>query len=147
MAVSVFKALELAGRAMSAQRRRLDAVSNNLANAETTAAPGETPYRRQDVILAPESARDSFGRVLTDAMGKPMQTVSVAEIREDTSEPKRVFRPDHPHADEQGYVAMPNVNVVEEMVDMMTAMRSYQANLSVLSTFRDFAQRALSIGR
>lgn len=147
MSLSVFKMLDLTGRAMSAQRKRLDVVSSNLANAETTAAPGQTPYRRQDVIMAPDVARDSFNRVLTDSMGTPVRTVEVVDVREDTAEPKMVYRPDHPHANEEGYVAMPNVNTVEEMVDMITTMRSYQANLSVFSTFRELAQRALTIGK
>jgi flagellar basal-body rod protein FlgC len=147
MSVSVFRAIELAGRALSAQRTRLDVVSNNLANAQTTRTPEGGPYRRRDVVLAEDTARDAFGRALVDAGGAPVSTVKVEEIREDTEPPRMVHDPGHPDADAQGYVAYPNVNTVEEMVNMITTMRSYQANLSVFTNLKDMAQRALGIGR
>lgn len=147
MALSVFKALELAGRALSSQRTRLDVVSGNLANAQTTAPNGEVGYRRRDVVLTTEPARDDFGRMLRDDRGQLVDTVHVDDVREDSAPPRMVYEPSHPHANEDGYVAYPNITPVEEMVDMITTMRSYQANLSVLGAVREMAQRAFNIGR
>ncbi len=147
MALSVFKALELAGRALSSQRTRLDVVSGNLANAQTTAPNGEVGYRRRDVVLTAEPARDDFGRLLRDDAGKLVDSVQVDDVREDMAPPRMVHDPSHPHANEEGYVAYPNITPVEEMVDMITTMRSYQANLSVLGAVREMAQRAFNIGR
>lgn len=147
MALSVFKALELAGRALSTQRTRLDVVSSNLSNAQTTAPDGEVGYRRRDVVLSNRPARGAFGRMLRDAAGGPVPSVEVRDIREDDAPPRLVHEPTHPHANEDGYVAYPNVSPVEEMVDMITTMRSYQANLSVLSAVREMAQRAFNIGK
>lgn len=147
MGISVFKALELAGRAMSTQRTRLDVVSSNLANAQTTAPDGEVGYRRRSVVLASEPARGTFGRMLRDAAGAPVASVGVKNVQEDDAPPRMVHDPTHPHANEDGYVAYPNVSPVEEMVDMITTMRAYQANLSVLTAVRDMAQRAFSIGK
>ncbi|MEQ8278922.1 MAG: flagellar basal body rod protein FlgC [Deltaproteobacteria bacterium] len=147
MALSVFKALELAGRALSSQRTRLDVVSGNLANAQTTAPDGEVGYRRRDVVLSAEPARNDFGRLLRDDVGRLVDSVQVEDIREDDAPPRMVHDPSHPHANEDGYVAYPNVSPVEEMVDMITTMRAYQANLNVLTAVREMAQRAFNIGR
>ena len=147
MPLSVFRSLDLAGRALSAQRTRLDVVSSNLANAQTTRADGEPGYRRRDVLLRAVRAGNAYERAAGAGDRRLPSTVEVQAIREDDAEPRMVYDPSHPHANEDGFVAYPNVNTVEEMVDMITAMRSYQANLSVLKTTKDLAQRALSIGR
>ena len=148
MPMSVFTNLELAGRALSVQRTRLDVVSANLANAQTTRVDGRIePYRRRDVVLEADSVRGPFGRLLRDELGAPARTVRVADVREDTAEPRLVYDPDHADANEDGYVAYPNVNTVEEMVNMITSMRTYQANLSVVSGIQEMSRRALSIGR
>lgn len=148
MTLSVFKSLELAGRALSAQRTRLDTVSANLANAEATRVQGESgPYRRRDVILRAEPARDSFGHILLDELGHTVPAVRVVDVVPDNAEPRLVFDPDHPDADPNGYVAYPNINPIEEMVDMITSMRTYQANLSVVSGIQEMTRRSLDIGR
>lgn len=148
MTLSVFTSLELAGRALSAQRTRLDVVSANLANAETTRVQGQSgPFRRRDVVLEADLVRGRFGQILQDELGEGVPAVRVAEIREDPAPPRLVYDPDHPDANEDGYVAYPNVNTVEEMVNMITSMRTYQANLSVVSGIQEMARRALSIGR
>lgn len=147
MTVSVFKALELSGNALSAQRLRLDVVSSNLANAQTTRTPEGGPYRRRDVALASDVARGKFGEVLHNELMEPTHTVEVQQIIADTAPPRMVFDPNHPDADPTGYVAMPNINSVEEMVNMITLMRGYQANLKVFSSLQDMSQRALRIGR
>lgn len=147
MTISIFKALELNGQALSAQRLRLDLVSSNLANAQTTRTPEGGPYRRRDVALATDVARGRFGEILHDELEEPTYTVEVQEIVPDTAPPRMVFDPNHPDADPSGYVAMPNINAVEEMVNMITVMRSYQANLSVFSALREMTTRALTLGR
>ena len=147
MPLNVFRMMELAGRALSVQRIRLQTTSSNLANAQTTRTPEGGPYRRRDVVIESDVARDAFGFVLTETLNEPMRTVKVADIRADTAEPRRVYDPGHPDADPSGYVAYPNIDTVEEMVNMITVMRSYQSNLSVFTALREMAQRALSIGR
>ena len=147
MTISVFHALRLNGDALSAQRSRLDVVSSNLANAETTRTPEGGPYRRRDVALATEVARGRFGGVLHDELMEPTRAVRVEEVVADPSPPRMVFDPTHPDADPNGFVAMPNINAVEEMVNMVTVMRSYQANLSVFNSLREMTTRALTLGR
>lgn len=139
--------MELNGQALSAQRTRLDVVSGNLANAQTTRTPEGGPYRRRDVALATDVARGRFGEVLHSELMEPHRTVQVQEIVIDYAAPRMVFDPNHPDADPNGYVAMPNVNTVEEMVNMSTIMRSYQANLNVYNYLQDMTSRALAIGR
>lgn len=147
MTLSVFKAMELNGRALSTQRLRLDVVSSNLANAQTTRTPEGGPYRRRDVALATDVARGRFGEILHDELMEPTRTVQVQEVVADPAPPRMVFDPQHPDADPNGYVAMPNINSVEEMVNMITIMRSYQANLNVFSSLQEMTTRALTIGR
>lgn len=147
MSISVFQAMELNAQALSTQRRRLDLVSSNLANAQTTRTPEGGPYRRRDIALSTDVARGRFGEVLHDELMEPTRTVQVEEVVADRAPPRMVFDPNHPDADPSGYVAMPNINAVEEMVDMVTIMRSYQANLNVFSSLREMTTRALSLGR
>lgn len=147
MALTVFQMLDLTGRALSVQRERLGVVSSNLANAQTTRTAEGGPYKRRDVVLAEDSMKDSFGHALDASLAGDERSVKVKEIRQDTAEPRRVYEPGHPDADTDGYVAYPNINTVEEMVNMITVMRSYQANLTVVTAVREMAQRALGIGR
>jgi flagellar basal-body rod protein FlgC len=143
MAISVFQQLELAGRALSAQRTRLDVASTNLANAETTRTAEGTPFRRKDVILGEEPVQERFG----DALEGALSTVKVEEIRDDAAPPRMVYEPGHPDANADGYVAYPNINTVEEMVNMITTMRTYQANLNAFGAVKEMAEQALGIGR
>ncbi len=143
MSISVFQQLELAGRALSVQRTRLDVASTNLANAETTRTAEGTPFRRKDVILAEDQVADSFGNALDAAIA----SVKVDEIRDDAAPPRMVYEPGHPDANADGYVAYPNINTVEEMVNMITTMRTYQANLSAFGAVKEMAEQALGIGR
>lgn len=143
MPISVFQQLELAGRALSVQRTRLDVASTNLANAETTRTADGTPFRRKDVILSEEQVQDPFAQALDAAIA----SVKVDEIRDDPAPPRMVYQPGHPDANADGYVAYPNVNTVEEMVNMITTMRTYQANLSAFGAVKEMAEQALTIGR
>jgi flagellar basal-body rod protein FlgC len=127
----------VAGSAMAAQSQRMNVTASNLANAESVAGPDGKPYRAKQVVfeVAPSGQQDIGG-------------VKVAGVVEDTTSPlKMVFDPKNPHADAKGYVAMPNVNVVEEMTNMISASRSYQANVEVLNTAKTLMVKTLSIGQ
>jgi len=136
-------AISASASALAAERLRVEVAVSNLANAESTRGPDGRPYRRRDVVLAAEPVA-SFN----DALGRATATgVKVAGIVEDQSPARRRYEPAHPDADRDGYVALPNVNPAEEMVDMLGAARAYQANLTAISLIRDLVQRALELGR
>ena len=134
--MSLFNIFNVAGSAMSAQSQRLNTVASNLANADsTTSATGQT-YRAKQVV---------FQTVPTAAPGAA--GVKVQQVVEDPSPPKMVYDPKHPNADEKGYVAMPNVNVVEEMVNMISASRSYQTNAETMNTAKTMLLKTLTLGQ
>jgi len=126
----------VAGSAMAAQSQRMNVTASNLANAESVAGPDGKPYRAKQVVfeVAASGQQDIGG-------------VKVAGVVEDPSPLKMVFDPKNPHADAKGYVAMPNVNVVEEMTNMISASRSYQANVEVLNTAKTLMVKTLTIGQ
>ena len=124
--------IDVSGSGLSAQRRRLDLIAENLANAETTRTPEGGPYRRQSPVFA------------TDLM---QGGVVVSDVVADPRPPRTVYQPGHPDADAAGYVRMPNVEVVEEMVDMISATRSYEANVTALNAAKSMTRKALEIGR
>lgn len=143
--MSTFRAFRISASGLTAERLRMDTIANNLANAETTRTPEGGPYRRQVPVFAPILDRamgPSFSR-----QGHRGQGVRVVAIVEDESEPRLVYDPQHPDANGDGYVAMPNVNVVREMVDLVSATRAYEANITALNAAKQMAQRALEIGR
>ena len=146
MPLNVFRMMEVTGRSLSVQRTRMEVVSSNLANAQTTRTPEGGPYKRRDVVLASDRPRDDFGQLLEGEMDQSVHTVRVVEIQPDETEPRLVYDPDHPDSNEEGYVAYPNVDSMEEMVNLITVMRTYEANLSTLTAARDMAQSALRIG-
>jgi flagellar basal-body rod protein FlgC len=136
-------AITASATALDAQRARIEVAVSNIANAESTRGPDGQPYRRRDVVLRSEPIEpfsDSLGRA--EAIG-----VTVNEIVEDQSPFRRRYEPAHPDADAEGFVAMPNVDVPEEMVDMLGAARAYQANLTAINLIRDTIQKALELGR
>jgi flagellar basal-body rod protein FlgC len=134
--MSLFNIFNVAGSAMSAQSQRLNVVSSNLANVDsTTSATGQT-YRAKQVVF---SAAQMAGPTATG--------VKVEQVVEDTSPLKMVFDPKHPNADQEGYVAMPNVNVVEEMVNMISASRSYQTNVETMNAAKSLLLKTLTIGQ
>jgi len=131
-----FSAIDISASGLSAQRRRLDIVAENIANAETTRTERGGPYRRKEVV---------FEELASTELGK--QGVTVREVTEDSQPARMAYRPGHPDADANGYVAMPNVNMVEEMVDMISATRSYEANAAALNATKAMARKALELGR
>lgn len=140
-----FTAMEVSASGMAAQRTRMNVASSNLANVSTTRTAEGGPYKRKDVILtSTEPVRVGGG----DAGGfaTAVRGVEVSGIVEDAGPPQLEYDPGHPDADEEGYVSLPNVNVVQEMVDMITASRAYEAGITAMSTAVSMAERALGIG-
>ena len=141
---SLMPALNVSASALDAQSHRMRVISANIANAQTTRDANGNVYRRRDVVFASELDRE-IGSKRRSASG--LRGVRVARTVEDNSPLKRTYRPGHPDADAEGYVTMPNVNPMEEMVDLMVANRSYEANVAAMKTTRSMAQKALEIGR
>jgi flagellar basal-body rod protein FlgC len=127
---------------MEAQKLRLNTISSNLANVNTTRSPEGGPYRRRDVVF---EAAPSFDSVMNNVSAAI--PVRVQGVIEDQRPFNTVYEPGHPDADKNGYLQLPNVNVVEEMVNMIAAMRSYEANVTAFRTSRDMMAKALEIGR
>jgi flagellar basal-body rod protein FlgC len=142
--MNVFDTMQVISSGLSAERVRINVTTSNLANAQTTRTEEGGPYQRRDPIFQSSPMQSgSFSASLNDAM----QSVLVPEIVKDQDPPRLVFDPSHPDADDEGYVSMPNVNMVEEMVNMMQASRSYDANITALRDVMDMAEKALGIGR
>lgn len=134
--MSLFNIFNVAGSAMSAQSQRLNTVASNLANADSsTSATGET-YRAKQVVFS-----------AVPVAGTAAAGVKVQQVVEDASPLKQVYNPKHPQADENGYVAMPNVNPVEEMVNMISASRSYQTNVETMNAAKTLLLKTLTIGQ
>lgn len=138
-----FTAMEVSASGLSAQRTRMNVAASNLANAQTTQSANGGPYQRRDVTMRSVQAPGAAGTELAQAV----HGVEVAQISNDTSPPRLEYDPGHPQANAQGYVAYPNINPVEEMVDMITASRAYEAGVTTMSTATSMAERALGIGK
>lgn len=135
--MSLFRIFDISSSAMHAQSARLNAVASNLANAESVTSSNGQPYRAKQVVF--QAAQVGQGK---DSLG-----VKVAGVMEDQTPAKLAFNPRHPLADANGYVAMPNVNTVEEMTNMISASRSYQTNLEVMNTAKSLMLRTISLGQ
>ncbi len=129
----------------AAQRAKMDVISSNLANVSTTRTPEGGPYKRQTAVFSSENVNKkfSFGDKLRDAV----KEVSLKEVVQDKESARKVYNPSHPDADEQGNVAMPNVNVVTEMTDMITASRAYEACVTAFDATKNMALKTLDIGK
>lgn len=152
--MSIFSALRTSASGLTTQRLRMDVISNNIANAETTRTPEGGAFRRQQVLVAPNThGTIPFFNLLRGEVqpgvvpGLQTEGVQVMAITEDRAPTRMVFDPSHPDANQDGYVEYPNVNVVAEMTDMLSATRSYEANVTVLNAAKQMARRALEIGR
>ncbi len=139
--MNILDTLNISASGMGAQRVRLQSVASNLANARTTRTDEGGPYQRKLPVFESQSL-DPFG----DMLSRELSTVEVTGLETSTGE-RLVHDPGHPDADENGYVAYPDIDILSEMVDMMTAARSYEANARAVDTTRDMAMRALDIGR
>jgi flagellar basal-body rod protein FlgC len=148
--MDLFKMFSISGAGMDAQRSRMSAVAGNLANTETTRTPEGGPYRRRDVIFEAVPIGEEFSELVsasTEEAPESLLTVRVAGIKQSNRTPRKVFDPHHPDASADGYVSLPDINVMEEMVDMLSAVRSYEANLTVYNTTKSLIRRLLEIGR
>ena len=149
--MSFLSSFDISASGMTAERQRLDIASENIANSNTTrTASGEGPYRRKMVVLqevpsTTTSFRSRFNSLLNRTASKG--GVRVTEIVEDQRDLQPVYNPDHPDANEEGYVMMPNVDLVKETVDGMSATRSYEANITAFNAMTVMAQRAIDIGK
>lgn len=143
-----FSSMRVSASGLDAQTKRMNTISSNIANAETTQTEdGKGPYRRKDPVFAAQTDRESFGEILQNKMDENVQGVQVVDVAEDARAPRMVYNPTHPHANAEGYVAMPNVNVVQEMANMISAQRAYEANVTAMGAAKSMAQKALEIGR
>jgi len=138
----------VASSGMTAQRLRMNTISSNIANINTTRSPEGGPYRRKDIVFESMPETRNFGEILgVNSPKADIQRVQVTDIVSDRKAPLLKYEPDHPDANEEGYVAYPNINMMEEMTNMIQATRSYEANVSALQAAKDMAMSSLEIGR
>lgn len=143
--MSLFSTLHTSLSGLTANRLWLDTISSNIANANTTRTSEGGPYRRLDVVMMPRG-RSSFASFLGNSGGMTVgQGVNVTGLVKDNSAPRMVYSPNHPDANSNGFVAMPNVNVVTEMVNMVAAQRAYEANVAVIGVAKSMAMKSLEI--
>jgi len=148
MADSLFGAMSISGAGMSAQRARMDIVAENIANAESTKAPSGGPYRRRQIVFQAIEPRQAFDDVFRSSFqGRKPNTVKVAGVVPDQSPFRELYNPAHPDADKNGMVRMPNVNTIEEMVDMQSAARSFEANVTTMEAAKRMFQKSLELLR
>jgi|ERR1041385_2342365 len=146
--MSLFSAWEVSASGMAAQRMRVELLVENLANSETTRTPGGGPYRRRVAVFTSEpmqTMQSPFSALLAGNLGEPLAGVRVSDVVVDDSEPEMRYVPGHPDADANGYVAFPRINPVEDMVDLTSAARSYQANLAAMGAVKDMLRRSLDL--
>lgn len=139
--------LKTSATGLSAQRLRMNLISSNLANVNTPQAKEGKAYKRMDAVFSAQSQQPDFGQALADRLHPGLTGVEVVDIREDNRPPITKYDPHHPDADEEGFISLPNINVVEEMVNMISATRSYEANVTAVKSIKDMASAALDIGK
>jgi len=139
--------LKISSSGLAANRKRMGAISSNIANAQTTRTAEGGPYRKKDVVFGSEPARENFGEILEGEMDEKAQKVHATEVISSNKPPILKYEPNHPDANKDGYVAYPDINVMEEMADMISASRAYEANISAMNTTKSMAMKALELGR
>lgn len=146
--MSFLQSFDVSASALTAQRLRMDIIANNLANVNTTRTAKGGAYRREMPVFTEKPGENSFSQILQKTLdGQIGQGVRVSGIIEDQTPLKMVYNPDHPDANALGYVEMPNVNTITEMVDMISATRAYEASVTAINSAKSMAQKALEIGR
>lgn len=133
--------MRISASGLDAQQKRMETISSNLANAETVG------YKKKDPVFTAVTDKKNFGEILNNEMDEHAQGVMVSEVAEDTSPPRLIYNPSHPHARSDGYVEMPNVNQVVEMANMVSAQRAYESNITALNAAKAMAIKALDIGK
>lgn len=139
--------LRVSSSGLTAQRMRMNTISSNIANINTIKTPEGGPYRRKDVVFESMPDARNFGELVTSRPDENVQRVQVTDVLVDRKAPLLKYEPNNPHADENGYVAYPNINLMEEMTNMIQATRAYEANVSAIQASKDMALSALEIGR
>jgi flagellar basal-body rod protein FlgC len=144
-----FSSMDISASGLSAQRLRMDVISQNIANINTTRTEDGTPYRRKLVVFEEKNLNSPFSNYLSKSSREKYAGtgVRVSRIIEDSTPYRSVYDPGHPDADENGYVKMPNINVITEMVNMISASRAYEANVTAINSTKSMALKALEIGR
>lgn len=145
--MDILSGMRVSSSGMAAQRMRLNTIQSNIANANTTRTPEGGPYRRKDVVFESMPDAKSFGEILTTQPQKDIERVQVTDIISDRKAPMMKYEPDHPDANEEGYVAYPNINITEEMTNMIMATRAYEANVAAMNATKDMAMTSLELGR
>ncbi|HTC89493.1 MAG TPA: flagellar basal body rod protein FlgC [Bryobacteraceae bacterium] len=145
--MSLLAALSVSASGMAAQRTRAELLVQNLANSETTRTPEGGPYRRQDVVFQSAPQTSAFSAVFQTELTEGVTGVEVSEVIQDPSEGEKRYQPSNPDADKDGYVAYPNVNPAEDMVDLLSAQRGYQGNVAAMSAIKDMVQHSIDLLR
>ena len=145
--MDMMSGLQVSFSALNAQRTRMNVIASNLANAQSTRTPEGGPYNRKEVILGAQRQSSPFEVALQGQLRDGVSEVHVLDIASDGHSPRLEYEPDHPDANAQGYVAYPNVSVMHEMVDLLSASRAYEANVTAINAAKDMSLRALQIGR
>ncbi|RLA64133.1 MAG: flagellar basal body rod protein FlgC [Epsilonproteobacteria bacterium] len=145
--MDLLSSMKISASGLAANRKRMGAISSNIANAQTTRTVEGGPYRRKEVVYGAMPASKSFSEILEGELGETAQKVQAVEVVSTDRPPIFKYEPGHPDANEQGYVAYPNINVMEEMANMISTTRSYEANITALNTAKGMALKALEIGR
>jgi flagellar basal-body rod protein FlgC len=145
--MDIMTGMRVSASGMSAQRMRMNTISSNIANINTTRTPEGGPYRRKDVVFEAIPDARSFGEVLLNKPQRDVARVQVTDVAIDQKAPLLKYEPDHPDANEDGYVAYPNINLMEEMANMIQATRAYEANVSAMNATKDMAMTSLELGR
>ncbi len=143
--MDIFTTMKISASALRAQKIRMNAISSNLANIETTRTPDGGPYRKREVVF--QSSQQGFANTLDSQMRNAVHGVRVTHVQASSMPPRMVYDPSHPDADEQGQVAMPDISLVEETADMMSVSRAYEANVTVIKSAKRMALKALEIGK
>ncbi|RQD67516.1 MAG: flagellar basal body rod protein FlgC [Desulfonatronovibrio sp. MSAO_Bac4] len=145
--MSFMKSLDISASALSAERTHLNVISMNLANVNTTRTAEGGPYKRKTVLFQATPVETPFGKAMQTELERELRGVKAKAVLNDNRPFKLVYDPGHPDANNEGYVSMPDINVVEEMANMLTAMRTYEANVSSITTSKAMYNKALEIGR
>ncbi|OFZ24549.1 MAG: flagellar basal body rod protein FlgC [Bdellovibrionales bacterium RIFOXYB1_FULL_37_110] len=145
--MDLLTSLKISSSGLAANRKRMAAISSNIANAQTTKTVEGGPYRPKEVVFGAEPARESFADILEGEINEHAQEVHATEVISSNRPPILKYEPNHPDADEKGYVAYPDINVMKEMAEMIEASRSYEANISALNTSKNMALKGLEIGK
>lgn len=145
--MDLLTSLKISSSGLTANKKRMAAISSNIANAQTTRTAEGGPYQPKEVVFGSEPAKESFSEILAGELGDNAQTVIAKEVQNSKKPPVLKYEPNHPDANAEGYVAYPNINTMEEMANMIEASRAYEANINAMNTIKSMAMKDLEIGR